>query len=183
MTVVSPSLIRTSVVAFFLLIEGVVDPGATSPWESFFTSTFIETRPSGVMCGVTFRLRVASINCTFVPEADTVEYGICVPCSMTASLLSVVTIFGEEMIFPFPDASSGGERKVEAKVVLQDPERDPAARPQADRRREVHGIVRNGGRGGEGIGGRRTDRRPGMDAPVGSFAPVTPYLSFPPVPP
>jgi len=33
--------------------------GSHIPLESFFTSTFIDTRPSGVMCGVTFRLRTA----------------------------------------------------------------------------------------------------------------------------
>src|SRR3972149_4923473 len=127
-TAVSPSRISTSVVAFFLLMAGCpVAP--TSPWESFFASSFMMTLPSGVMWGVTLRLKVASTNWVFVPEADTVEYGIWVPCSIRASLLSIVTTWGEDPTFPFPEASRADRERSRRRLSLRIPKVIPPPEP------------------------------------------------------
>src|SRR3990172_3537798 len=100
-----------------------------APWESFFASSFMMMLPSGVMWGVTLRLNVASTNWVFVPEADTVEYGICVPCSIIASLLSIVTTLGEETTFPLPEDSRADRDKSRGRLSRRIPKVIPPPEP------------------------------------------------------
>src|SRR3989304_5373483 len=127
-TAVSPSRTRTSVVAFFLLMAGCpVAP--TSPWESFFASSFMMTLPSGVMWGVTLRLKVASTNWVFVPEADTVAYGRWGPCSIRASLLSIRRALGEETTFPLPEDSRADRERSRRRLSRRIPKLIPLPEP------------------------------------------------------
>ena len=65
---------------------------------------FIITLPSGVMLGVTSKLRVALINSVLgtavAPAPEEEAYGICVPASIFADCLSAVITFGVEMTSP-----------------------------------------------------------------------------------
>ena len=61
------------------------------------------TLSSGVIWGLTFRLSVALRNETLVaPLLVACWYGISVPCSISASMLSPVMTRGLEMILPSP---------------------------------------------------------------------------------
>src|SRR3990170_5542172 len=76
MTVVSPSLTRTSVMDSFLFMEGLPSLVVKVPIEFLDAFIFIITLPSGVMCGVTVRLRLASTKVVEVPAAEVVSKGI-----------------------------------------------------------------------------------------------------------
>jgi hypothetical protein len=58
-----------------------------------------------VICGVTFRLSTAFLNCVVVAPLDEDSwYGISTPCSIVASRWLAVIRRGEEMISPRPSA-------------------------------------------------------------------------------
>ncbi len=65
-----------------------------------------------------------------MPEADTVEYGIWVPCSIMASLLSIVTTLGEETTFPFPEASRADRDRSRRRLSLRIPKVIPPPLPR-----------------------------------------------------
>ena len=72
-TTVSPLPTSTSVLSAVVSMVGICEPNSplmNSPTESWLISSFISTRPSGVMCGVTSSCSTASLNSTVVsPEA------------------------------------------------------------------------------------------------------------------
>ena len=97
----------------------------------------------------------------FTPEADTCENGIEMPCPMVASLLSMVAIFGAEMVFTTPEFSSAERRRFRLNAPPAEPRMRPSAPPDpvADRRGEAHRVVRGGRRAGRGAAGDAARRR------------------------
>src|SRR3990170_8663952 len=98
---------------------------------------------------------------------------------MVASLLSVVTILGEEMIFPFPDASRAeserSRRRLSRRIpkAIPPPAPDPIAAGRLTAKVGVGAVGENGG-----VFVALIDP-PGMGAPDVSCAPVSPYWVFP----
>ncbi len=110
-TVVSPFFTRTFVVASFLFMLGLPAEVRKLPMEFLLAFMLIRTLPSGVICGVTVRLRFASMKEVAVPEADEVSNGMDSPCSILASLLFIVIILGLDMVFTWPCCSPAEMRK------------------------------------------------------------------------
>ena len=88
---------------------------------------FITIAPSLDTCGVTVRLSSAWTNTVLVPAADTTEIGIDTPCSIVASLLLSIVIFGAEMMRTLPVFSSADSRR----LMLKLPSSEPSVRPSA----------------------------------------------------
>src|SRR6266850_2945057 len=103
MPTVPPLSTSTSVEICLVSIDG---PALVlAPTLSLLTCNFMMMLSLGVICGFTFRLRVALRNDTLVaPLLVACWYGISVPCSIVASTLSAVMTRGLEMILPLPSA-------------------------------------------------------------------------------
>ena len=75
--------------------------------------------PSGVICGVTSRLRLAFLNDTDVAPLDVAcWYGISSPCSMRALIWSAVITRGLETMLPLPSASSADSSRFRKRLAV-----------------------------------------------------------------
>ena len=163
MTVVSPSFTSTSVSASRFEIEGWPFAPVSCGLGALLVALILRRiEPSAETCGVTLSSSFASMKVVFTPEAETCENGIEMPCPIVASLLSMVAIFGAEMVFTTPVFSSAERRRFRLNAPPAEPRMRPmrAAGALADRRREAHRVVRRGrGAGGgaaaDAAGGRR----------------------------
>src|ERR1700722_14745302 len=77
------------------------------------------TLPSGVICGLTLSERFAFWNDVAVAPLLVADwYGICVPCSIIASVLSAVTTRGLEITLPLLSASSAESSRLRNCVAM-----------------------------------------------------------------
>ena len=109
MTTVEPFGTRMLVVALRVLMGNANPPEKSirSPANERSASTFIETRPSGVMWGLTLSLMNASWKeTTVLPELSIVVKGTWVPCLISASSLSCVATLGDDKVLILPSRSA-----------------------------------------------------------------------------
>ena len=132
MTAVSPS--RTSIVvlaSFFKIVGSPRAPVLTKSGSFLVTLIVSMTVPSLVTCGLTARLNLASTNCVWAPIALTTDTGIDTPCSITASMLSMVVMRGEDKMRTVPVDSMAERRRFKLKAPATDPMVRPMALPVA----------------------------------------------------
>src|SRR3990172_5398343 len=97
----------TSTWVLTLLVSMLGTPAYSVPTESLFTLISMMTLSSGVICGLTDKLKVAFLKATFVaPLLLACWYGTSVPVSIMASVLSAVTTRGLGLILPLLSVSS-----------------------------------------------------------------------------
>ena len=78
-------------------------------------------------CGFTVRFNLASTNTVWMPCALMIEIGIETPCSMAASMLSMVEMRGDDRMRICPDDSIADSRRFR----LNEPPSEPSIRPSA----------------------------------------------------
>ena len=130
MTVVSPSFTRTSVSASRFEIEGCPLAPVSCGFGALFVALILRRiEPSAETCGVTFSSSFASMKVVFTPDAEVCENGIEMPCPIVASLLSMVAIFGAEIVFTTPEFSRAEMRRFRLKAPPAEPRMRPIAPP------------------------------------------------------
>src|ERR1700687_709360 len=145
-TVVSPSLTRTSVLASRRLIDGwPLAPVSCGLGWLLVALIFIWIEPSWVTCAVTLSSSLASMKVVFTPAAETCEKGIDTPWPMLDSTLSSATTRGDEMVLMGPEVEVGCAARA------TEDEAEAAAGAGADRSGHVDREV-GGNAAGESVG-------------------------------
>ena len=125
MTAVAPSRTSTWVLADWVLIGGIPFTRFAKSAELFSTSTVRMTVPASVICGVTFRVRTASLKVTVTVLLATVWIGIWTPCLISAAWLFWVVTFGVESRRPRPCRSSAVRARSRLKLPRMLPREIP----------------------------------------------------------
>src|SRR3990172_6817541 len=98
---------------------------------------------------------------------------------MVASLLSVVTILGEEMIFTFPDASRGESERSGRRLPRRLPKLTPPPAPDPIAAGRLTAKLGSGAFVRENGFSTVSSGSPGIAPPVEPCAPVRPYFHRP----
>ena len=131
---VAPSLTRTIVLADWVLIGGMPFTWSAKSAVLFSTSRFRMTVPASVICGVTLRVRTASLNCTV-----TVLFAIGLEGDLHALLdLGRLVVLGRDLRrgehAPAALLLEGRQGGVEVEVAEDVAQGDPERRVEATRR-------------------------------------------------